>query len=286
MAHVPSFDKKYAQLLGFIQTIRIQTEMKAVYAVNKIIINGYWQIGKRLCEDDLLQGAARRKILLKLAEDLHLEYTFLTRVMKLYRLWPELSPADAYPNVSWSHYKKLFSVKDDIARIFYLEESNNNRWNTRLLNQKINSNYFIEFTKPPEKSKTKEKKGKASVDTLKKPFERLYLYSAALEKVVDGDTLLLNIDLGFDVWKRQRIRLRGIDTPELGTPEGNEARAFVQEQLRGVIRIVIQTHKVDMYGRYVCDVYYCVGETNKEKIANEGSFLNQELINEHHAVLV
>ncbi len=46
----------------------------------------------------------------------------------------------------------------------------------------------------------------------------MYLYKAKLVRVIDGDTIDLDIDLGFDVWlKKQRIRLAGIDSPECRT---------------------------------------------------------------------
>jgi micrococcal nuclease len=46
----------------------------------------------------------------------------------------------------------------------------------------------------------------------------MYHYKAKLVRVIDGDTIDVDIDLGFDVWlKRQRIRLAGIDAPESRT---------------------------------------------------------------------
>ena len=45
----------------------------------------------------------------------------------------------------------------------------------------------------------------------------MYEYWAIIDRVVDGDTIDVNIDLGFDVWTKQRVRLAGIDTPESRT---------------------------------------------------------------------
>jgi micrococcal nuclease len=48
----------------------------------------------------------------------------------------------------------------------------------------------------------------------------MYQYKAIITKVIDGDTVDVDIDLGFDVWlKNQRIRLYGIDTPESRTSD-------------------------------------------------------------------
>lgn len=50
--------------------------------------------------------------------------------------------------------------------------------------------------------------------------KELYTYKALVEKVIDGDTIWLNIDLGFSCWARQKVRFRGIDCPELDTKKG------------------------------------------------------------------
>mgnify|MGYP003647432670 CR=1 FL=1 len=52
----------------------------------------------------------------------------------------------------------------------------------------------------------------------------MFEYYCKVERVVDGDTIDVNIDLGFDVCTKQRVRLLGIDTPESRTfdKEGNE----------------------------------------------------------------
>lgn len=53
----------------------------------------------------------------------------------------------------------------------------------------------------------------------------MYHYRVKLLKVVDGDTVDVDVDLGFDVWlRKQRIRLHGIDTPESRTRDREEKR--------------------------------------------------------------
>ena len=86
----------------------------------------------------------------------------------------------------------------------------------------------------------------------------MFEYSCTIVKVVDGDTVDVDIDLGFGVWlKKQRIRLYGIDTPESRTRDleekkyGNMAKRFVQSHLPvGETRILITVKdKVGKYGR-------------------------------------
>ena len=86
----------------------------------------------------------------------------------------------------------------------------------------------------------------------------MFEYSCTIIKVVDGDTVDVDIDLGFGVWlKKQRIRLYGIDTPESRTRDleekkyGNAAKAFVLAHLPvGETRTLITVQdKTGKYGR-------------------------------------
>ena len=54
--------------------------------------------------------------------------------------------------------------------------------------------------------------------------ERMYQYHAVVNRVVDGDTVDLRIDLGFKVWVEKRCRLLGVDTPETRTRDEREKR--------------------------------------------------------------
>ena len=94
----------------------------------------------------------------------------------------------------------------------------------------------------------------------------MYQYKAIIQKVVDGDTLEIAIDLGLSVWIHdEKIRLYGIDTPEVfgvkkGTPEwelGMKASDFVKSILKEKDEIIIQTikDKQEKYGRYLGLVY-------------------------------
>jgi len=113
-----------------------------------------------------------------------------------------------------------------------------------------------------------------------------YTYAAAVEKVVDGDTLWVVAELGFDVEARCKLRLHALNTPELDTQKGRDAKKYVEQKLTGCSFIVIRTFGTDKYARYLADVYTQPGEKNKQKVAREGKFLNQMLIDEGHAVRV
>ncbi len=112
------------------------------------------------------------------------------------------------------------------------------------------------------------------------PKEQLFTYKAGVKKIIDGDTLNARVHLNFRMFITQKFRLRGIDCPEINTPEGKRAKRFVEERLKGCDFIVIKTHKdtTDKYERYLADIFYLSGETDIDKIAKEGNYLNQDLL--------
>lgn len=82
-----------------------------------------------------------------------------------------------------------------------------------------------------------------------------YTYKARVERIIDGDTLLVSIDLGLDIWlTKQRMRLAHLNAPELPTEAGRATVATVA-QLLGPLpaSVVLQTlkDKPDRYGRYL-----------------------------------
>ena len=86
-----------------------------------------------------------------------------------------------------------------------------------------------------------------------------YVYAAKCVKVIDGDTLDLDIDLGFHVTIRQRVRLKGIDTPELrGKDKARAVAARVEVETYAMgVELLIRTERdrADKYGRMLADVW-------------------------------
>lgn len=84
----------------------------------------------------------------------------------------------------------------------------------------------------------------------------MYEYKARLDRVVDGDTVDLIIDLGFHVFTKQRIRLSHVDTPERGEDNYEEATAFVKNWFEdNNDECIITTNKTGKYGRWLAWVY-------------------------------
>lgn len=118
------------------------------------------------------------------------------------------------------------------------------------------------------------------IRSTKRAAADLYTFKATVERVIDGDTLLVHVDCGLDCLTRQRLRFRGIDTPELSTKEGRAAKRFIESKIKPNDFVIIKTHKNDKYDRYLVDVFYSPGEKDPAKVAAEGIYLNQELLDQ------
>ena len=81
-------------------------------------------------------------------------------------------------------------------------------------------------------------------------------YDVTVVKVVDGDTIDVEIDLGFDISFSSRVRLAGIDTPESRTTNkaekvlGLEAKEYVKSKIKDAKDVVIKTEKMDSSEKY------------------------------------
>ena len=107
----------------------------------------------------------------------------------------------------------------------------------------------------------------------------MYEYRAELDRVVDGDTIDVKIDLGFDITIKKRVRLVGINSPESRTRDleekkrGLAAKARLKEILKSnKNKIILESQGVGKYGR--CLGIIRIKDTN----------VNQQLVQEGHAV--
>ena len=82
----------------------------------------------------------------------------------------------------------------------------------------------------------------------------MFKYNAVVDNVVDGDTVDVSIDLGFDIWHKTRVRLLGIDTPEKWFNYGKVVKQYVQQSLEGK-KVQLVSTKADKYGRYLVQFY-------------------------------
>ena len=114
----------------------------------------------------------------------------------------------------------------------------------------------------------------------------MYKYKATVERVVDGDTIDVVIDLGFKITTNQRIRLKGINTPETYSvkkdseeyKKGMKAKQFVLQRIEANNNeVTVETNKdTGKYGRYIGTIWLADNETS----------LNDELVEKGLAVIV
>lgn len=86
----------------------------------------------------------------------------------------------------------------------------------------------------------------------------VYIRKAVVVRVVDGDTIEVNIDLGFRIWSKQKLRLLGIDAPEIvgsNKQEGLKAKEHLSMLLPVGQSIFVRTQKADSWDRWLADVY-------------------------------
>lgn len=103
-----------------------------------------------------------------------------------------------------------------------------------------------------------------------------WIYNAEVKKVVDGDTFDIIIDLGFDVLKKGRVRLYGVNTPESRTSnieekeKGLAAKEFTDQWLtkaNHIVKIETIIDKNEKYGRVLAKVW-----------DNDGNCLNTDIV--------
>ena len=85
----------------------------------------------------------------------------------------------------------------------------------------------------------------------------MYTYTPAVKRVIDGDTFVCDIDLGFGIWLHDKsVRVAHVNCPERDTPEGEAAKVYTTNMLHQAkaITVCIKEHKGDKFGRILAEV--------------------------------
>ena len=131
----------------------------AYAAINSIGILTYWNIGKRIVENEQ-QGENRaeygKKLTKVLAEQLSKEFgnTYSQRNLEYYRkfylVFNDIEILNAcVQNLTWTHFRSLLRVDDDNARIWYMNESMKENWSSKTLDRNIGTQYYYRLLKSP-----------------------------------------------------------------------------------------------------------------------------------------
>tara|TARA_Y100000996_G_scaffold46529_1_gene32075 strand:+ start:431 stop:817 length:387 start_codon:yes stop_codon:yes gene_type:complete len=110
-----------------------------------------------------------------------------------------------------------------------------------------------------------------------------HIYSAKLQRVVDGDTCDALIDLGFDTWVKKRIRFYGVDTWESRTrnleekKKGLAAKAYVKDLLENSDegKFLLKSYGVGKYGRVLGELFVKGNDTSVNELLKENGHASE-----------
>lgn len=116
----------------------------------------------------------------------------------------------------------------------------------------------------------------------------MFQYEARILRVIDGDTLALDLDLGFHVHTEQVVRLAHINTPETVnyTAGGidDPAKNYIMQNCPPGSVCVVNISRQEKYGRWLADIFFQPGQTDRAKILENPRGLNVELLREGFAL--
>lgn len=146
-----------SQLIADIKSVISEARTKVYRQTNTVLLQMYWDIGRLIVEDE--QNGEKRAeygkaVLKNLAEQLTLEFgkgfdeSNLRNMRQFFMSFPK---CDALrPELSWTHYRILARVEDEVLRQRYMRECAQNGWNTRTLQRNLDSNYLGRLLNVPE----------------------------------------------------------------------------------------------------------------------------------------
>ena len=167
-----------------IKDILANARKKAYSAVNFAMVEAYWLIGKRIVEEEQ-NGKERADYGEYLIKNLSIELknvlgkgfslANLKNFRQFYIVFPDFQKSYALSSqLSWTHYRLIMRVENERARNYYLTESSEQRWSTRVLERNINSFYYERLLSSQEKKKEliaqKSFEKNSSKDFIKDPY--------------------------------------------------------------------------------------------------------------------
>ena len=297
--------RTYAELRRRVHETLLHGQQK----IEREKVRTYWETGSYInLHVRIHDGRAeyRKRTLLKLGEDLDLDVTVLHRCAELEDKFPDLpilagwqqSSVNGWISIKkypwaalrWSHFRALLSIADREERYRLADEAAQKGWITEVLETRVR-----------QINKTRRGSGDTGGGT--RPADRLtplrgrlytyrivkdavkgplFTYEADLDRVTDGDTqwyFIYQDQRPGRGMRNDKLRLRGIDCPELKKAAGRAAKRFVEEQFAKAQSVLLTTTKPDKYDRYLTDVFL------KMKDGSE-VFLNNLLLETGHAVRV
>ncbi|MBO4598881.1 MAG: DUF1016 family protein [Bacteroidaceae bacterium] len=208
-----------------IKTIINNGRAAAYSAVNSVMISTYWNIGRRIVEEEQHgnQRAEYGKELIKmLAKELTYEYgsgyseRYLAYFRKFYITVPDLKILQTcLQNLKWSHILMALRVDDETARRWYLETASREMWTVRTLDRNISTQYYERYFQQPALPSQSDEQGISANELIKSPivaeflglkqdvhYSESDLESAIIEHIQE---FIMEIGRGFAFVKRQQL---------------------------------------------------------------------------------
>lgn len=220
-----------------IKKILKNARQKAYTAVNSAMVEAYWEIGRRIVEEEQ-NGKERaeygKEILQNLSKELTEEfgkgysYRTLREIRQFYLMFSDFEKwRTVSAKLTWSHFQKVLRVSNEKARIFYLTEAAENMWSVRTLDRNISTLYYdrivASIDKKTVENEMKEKTKKLQAEEfIKNPVVLEFLdlptnmsYTEnELEKALTDDIQKFMMELGKGfafVERQQHIRTENSD---------------------------------------------------------------------------
>lgn len=262
----PISEHKFQSLVKKLKSLQIKGETASLDSK----LETYWSYGDLIEAQDLLDDVGyHNSVLRDLAVQTGIALRTLQHSVAFRRTYPK---APVNGDLSWSHIRVLIQLPTKKQRDFYARLVREQNWSSRELQQAIAADHYAG--------------GELMEPQLERPTEAAYLYRAKEVRVIDGDTLEVLVDLGFDSFTLQRIRLAQINTSEPHTAAGRAARNFLAAQLAEAKTVVIKTHATDVHGRYVAHLFTSPRKVTIDTCFKEGLFQNDLLVQHKHARVV
>jgi predicted nuclease of restriction endonuclease-like (RecB) superfamily len=217
----------FGKLLGDIRGILSQARQQAYAAVNSAMVESYWQIGRRIVEEEQ-HGQQRAEygaqLIRELSRSLSGEFgsgfsvANLKNFRQFYLTYPEDGKGYALRSqLSWTHHRLIMRVDNPAARDYYMQEAAGQNWSSRVLERNINSLYYERLLSAPDKRAALAEQGAFArnqpSDFIKDPYVLEFLgipeSHAALEKDIEQAIIgnlqkfLLEMGKGFAFIGRQ-----------------------------------------------------------------------------------
>lgn len=295
---------------------RVQLERNAGQRKTTVMWRMGMLIHTHLLKNKNIAGYGKQ-LFIRLSEILDIGVRTLYRTVQFYEAYPEnLSPVTNFTwshylillsvkdRVKRQEYEKLI-IRENISKLqlqkIVKKERNSNAWKTETLIRKtvrskpgifrikIIDNIphidcgFHNYLEYPDISNIKTEDtyievSKTGINIIEPDKNLLYTFKAKIYEFIDGDTVKVELDTGIGLKSRRVLRLRGINTAPLHTEAGQKAKIYIETKLSKLSFVIIKTYSYDKYLRYLADIFYSNEHTNIHYVSQNGTFLNEELV--------